>query len=71
VSLADDRAAFSFSFSFSLRGILQFPPILARQAQETQKALENQGFCTVLAKDGESWQGRKVTPTGFEPVLPA
>jgi len=40
-------------------------------SQETHKALVNQGLCTVLAKAGEPWQGRQVTPTGFEPVSPA
>jgi integrase len=54
------------------RNAAQSIPADSRQpSQKTHKALENQGLCTVLAKDGQSWQDRQATPTGFEPVLQA
>lgn len=37
--------------------------------QESEKALENQCFCSVLAEDGESWQDREVPPRGVEPLF--
>ena len=44
------------------------PATFCQLLQETPKAPENQSFCVVLAKDGESWQTGKVAGTGFEPV---
>lgn len=47
----------------------QAQPISANPSrcfQEKHKALENQGLWLKSAKDGESWQTRKVTPTGSE-----
>jgi integrase len=43
----------------------------SRSSQEKHKALANQGLWLQSAKAGEPWQDRQVTPTGFEPVLPA
>ena len=40
-------------------------------SQETHKARPKPGLCHASAKDGQAWQDRRVTPTGFEPVLPA